>query len=95
MYLQRSTKVIFLIIIAVNKNCRKIIKKNGKYWDSNPYLVLQNPIVLPTVPWESSEFLKNVSEIIEIYGPTEIRTRTYCLRNFCPHRTAETIYSKI
>ena len=36
-----------------------------------------------------------VSQNIKIYGSTEIRNRTYCLRNFCPHRTTETIYLKM
>ena len=27
------------------------IKNVGEGWDSNPYLPLQNPVVLPTVPW--------------------------------------------
>ena len=57
--------------------------------DSNPYLPLQNPVVLPTVPWEHLEFLNFFSEIIKIYSPTEIRTRTYCLRNVCPNPSAE------
>ena len=35
--------------------------------------------------------LKNVSEIKKIYSPTEIQNRTYCLKNFSRHRTAETI----
>ena len=64
-------------------------KKLGENWDSNPYPELQNPVVLPSVPWEQVEFLTNVSEIIENYGPTKIRTRTYCLRNAQPKPTAE------
>ena len=36
-------------------------KNVSKGWDSNPYLLLQNPVVLPTVPWETFEFLTNVS----------------------------------
>ena len=28
----------------------------------------------------------------KIYGTTENRTRTYCLRNFCPNRTAEILF---
>ena len=50
------------------------LKNVGEGWDSNPYLALQNPDVLPTVLWEQLEFLTNVSEIIKIYDPTEIRT---------------------
>ena len=42
----------------------------------------QNPVVLPTVPWEQLETLTNVSEIIKISDTTETRTRTYCLRSF-------------
>ena len=53
-----------------------------------------NPVVLPTIPWEAVEFLTNVSEIIKIYGPTEIRTRTYCLRIFRLLFTAEIICLK-
>ena len=37
-------------------------KTVGKGWGSNPYLPLQNPVVLPTVPWEPLEFLTNVGE---------------------------------
>ena len=70
-------------------------KIEAKGWDSDPYLLLQNPVVLPSVPWEQLEILTNVSEIIKIYGLPEIRSWTYCLRNVCPHRTAETIYLKI
>ena len=39
------------------------LKIVGKGWDSNPYLPLQIPVVLPTVPWEPLEFLTNVGEI--------------------------------
>ena len=60
-----------------------------------PKLALQNPVVLPTVPWEPLEFLTNVSEIIKIYGPTEIRTRTYCLRKLCHRPAADIISLKI
>ena len=33
-----------------------IMKENtqGKYWDSNPYLTLQNRVVLPTVPCKTT-----------------------------------------
>ena len=31
------------------------LKNVGKGWDSNPYLPLQNHVVLPTVPWEPLE----------------------------------------
>ena len=61
----------------------------------NAELAHQNPFVLPIVPWEPLEFQTNVSKIIKIYCTTEIRTRIYCLRNFCPHRTADTILLKI
>ena len=57
-----------------------IIKNVGEGWDSNPYLPLQNPVVLPTVPREPLAFLTNVSEIMKIIGATETRTRTYGLR---------------
>ena len=57
-----------------------IIKNVGEGWDSNTYLPLQNPVVLHTVPWEPLEFLKNVSEIMKIFGATETRKRTYRLR---------------
>ena len=65
------------------------LKNVGKSWDSNSYLALQNPVALPTVPWEQLEFLTNVSEIIKTLGPTEIRTRTYCLKKVCLIPTAE------
>ena len=55
----------------------------------DPYFALQNPVVLAIVPWEPLEDLVNVSEIIKIYGTTEIRTWNYCLRNFCHNPTAE------
>ena len=42
------------------------LKNVGKGWDSNPYLLLQNPVVLPTVRWEPSEFL-TMSVIIKIF----------------------------
>ena len=64
------------------------LKNVGNGWDSSPYLALQKPVVLPTVPWEQWKLLTNVSQIIKIYGPTEIRTRTYCLKNVCPNPTA-------
>ena len=80
---------IFRRKFFVSLFCNSGVKNVGKDWDSNPYLALQNTVVLPTVPWEHLEFLTNVSEITKIYGPTEIRTRTYCLRNVCPNPTAE------
>ena len=64
------------------------LKNVAKGWGSNPYLPLQNFVMLPTVPWEQLEILTNVSEIIKISDTTKIRTRTYCLRNFCPNPTA-------
>ena len=70
------------------------LKSVGKRWDSNPYLGLQNPVVLPTVPWEQLEFMTNISAIIKFCDSTEIQTRTYCLKNVCSHRTADTIYLK-
>ena len=63
--------------------------------DSNPYLAPQNVVVLPTVPCEQLDFPTDISKIIKMYGPTEIWTQTYRLRNFCPHCTAETYYLKI
>ena len=64
---------------AVSQSSVVILKLRnvGKGWDSNSYLPLENPVVLPTVPWEPLEFLKNVSEIIEMFDTTETRTRTY------------------
>ena len=47
------------------------LKNVGKVWDSKPYLALQNAVVLPTLPWEPLEFLKNVSEIIKKIGTTD------------------------
>ena len=57
-----------------------LFKNTAKGWDSNPYLPLQNLVVLPTVQWEPLEFLTNVSEIMKIIGTTETQARTYCLR---------------
>ena len=73
--------IIFSVVIIKLKNV-------GKGRDLNRYLPLQNLVVLPTVPWEQFEFLTNVSEMLEIIGTTETRTRTYCLRNFCLNPTA-------
>ena len=36
-------------------------------------------------PWEPLKFL---TIIIKIYETTKIRTRTYCLENFCPNLIA-------
>ena len=50
-------------------------------WDSNPYLAVHNPAILPTVT-----YLTNVSEIIKICDPTEIRNRsTACGILHSPH----------
>ena len=38
----------------------------GKCCDSSPYLELQNPVVVPTVPWGPLNFVTNVSEIIKL-----------------------------
>ena len=43
------------------------------------YLVLQNPVVLPTELWESLDILTNVYEIIKSYCQAAIRTETYFL----------------
>ena len=40
----------------------------GKCCDSVTNLALQYPVVLPTVPWETLEFVTDVNEIIKIYG---------------------------
>ena len=73
--LVRVEKAILIIGYRINK-----VKKNiGKCLDSNPYLVLQNPLVLATVPWEPLVVLTTVSEFM---ARQEIRTRTYCLRLF-------------
>ena len=97
----KNRRKIFILMGVEKKQSKKIqncineAKNVGKCWDSNPYLARQNPVVLPTLPREPLEFLTNVNEIIKLYGPTEIRTVSYCLRNFCLHRTAKTIYLKI
>ena len=75
--------------ILKTRNHSNKLKSIGKCCDSNPYLELQDLVVLHTVPWEPLEFLTKVSEIIKIYDTTEIRTRNYCLRIFFPNRTAE------
>ena len=80
--------------ILIIRNRNNIVKNICECWGSNPYLALQNAVVLPTVPWQPWEFLANVRKIIKIYGPIEIRTQTYYLRNFCPHGTGETTISK-
>ena len=71
------------------------LKNVEKSREWNSYLALQNAFVLPTELWEQEELLTNFNKITEICGPTDIRTRTYCLKNACPHRTAETIDLKI
>ena len=54
-----------------------------------PVSRLQNPVVLPTLPYEPLQVLTNGSEIIKLHGTTYVRTGTYCLINFCPNPTAE------
>ena len=49
----------------------------------------QSPIVLSTVPQEQLLIVTIVSEIMKLSDTTEIRMRTYCLRNFCPNPTAD------
>ena len=52
----------------------------------------------PCCPTHCSMGTVRISEkiyILQKYGPTGIRTRTYCLRQFCPHRTAESNCSKL
>ena len=68
-----------------------MLKRISKCSDSNTYLALQNFIVIPTVPWAPLEFL-TLQKCIKIYDMREIRTRIYCLKNFCPNVTAETIH---
>ena len=53
------------------------VKNIGKGWDSHPDQPLPNPVVLPTVPWEQSELLTNVIDIMKRFerlrfepGPT-------------------------
>ena len=72
----------FMHKMGVITICRpnNLFKNTAKGWDSNPYLPLQNLVVLPTVQWEPLEFLTNVSEIMKIIGTTETQARTYCLR---------------
>ena len=99
--LQSTNKSQLLIYKAQAKNQRNILiviveKKQSKLKILiMKYLALQSPVVLPTVPWEQLEFLTKISEIIEIYGPRQIRTRAYCLRTFCPHPTAETLFRNL
>ena len=40
----------------------------GKFWDSNPYSALQNPVGLPTVLSDQLEYLTNLCEIIKLFG---------------------------
>ena len=53
----------------INQNSINEVKNRGKCWDLNPYIELQNPVVLPTVPWKPLELLTNVSKIIKTDGP--------------------------
>ena len=71
------------------------LKNVGKGWDSNPYLALQNPVVLPTVDARTIGISDKRHWNHETYGSREIQTRIYCFRIFCPRRTDETIYLKI
>ena len=82
-------KGVITIFHRINKG-----KNVGKSWDSNPYRPLQNPVVLPTAPWEQLEILTNVSEFIKISDTKKIWTRTYCLRNFDPNPTADVFLRK-
>ena len=61
-----------------------IIKYAGWGWDPNPYLPLQNRVILPTVPWEPLDFLGNVIENIKMFGTTDTRSWTYWLRTLLP-----------
>ena len=46
-----------------------------------PDLLLENRVLLPTVPWEPLEHLTNVSEMTKIFGATETRTTDLLLEN--------------
>ena len=61
---------LFLVSELISR-CVNKVKNVGKGWDLNPYLLLQKPVVLPTVRWEQLEFLTDLSVIIKIYGPTD------------------------
>ena len=70
-----------IIVIGMKKNIRQnfkivsvMLKNLGKSWDLNPFLALQKPVVLPTVPWEPLEDLTIVSEFTKLYDTTRIRT---------------------
>ena len=41
------------------------LKNIDECWDSGPYLPLQNPVVLPAVPWQQVEFLMKSHQIHE------------------------------
>ena len=64
------------------------LKKVGKGWNSNPTYCFRTLLSYPLCHGNSWNCW-HVSEIIKIYDPIEIRTRTYYLRNVCPKPTAE------
>ena len=68
-----------MIFRRINK-----VKNVGNSWDSNPYLPLLDPVVLPTVLLEQLQCPKNVSEIIKISDTAENRAQTYRFRTLLP-----------
>ena len=90
-----------LILIRVEKQSSKIelgiIKSqvSVKCWDWNRYLALQNPVVLPTGPWEPLAILTIFNESTKLFGTLKTRTPTYCLSKFCANLTAETYLIKV
>ena len=87
-FLDGRTKKALLKLQYLNKKQNTI----GDCWFSKPHLVFQNPVVLPALPWEPSEKLTIVLEISSNYGTTEVWSRTYCLKLFCPKIVKETVY---
>ena len=61
-------------------------------WDLNPHVSLQNLVILRTAPWEVSDIFQISAEKFKKYSKGEIRSRTYCMRNFRPNLTAEAIF---
>ena len=83
------------ILVAVEKKqSRKIQNRNDEIKYISEFEILTHTYAsepcCPT-PMGTIGISDKVDEIIKIYGSRGILTRTYCLRNFCPHGTAETI----
>ena len=95
--LKNWRKLIF-VLMGVNPQSKKAIPKTqnyknlvrtvGRCWYLKMYPAIQNPDI-PTHSFCHRNFwkLSDVTEKMNCYDKAEIRTRSYCWRNFCPHPT--------